>query len=386
MPNTQNTNTPRTLEVITPTVEANESKTAPNRRVLIILTLVAIIAIGLIGRMWWRSQNLVETDNAFIAGHVHPLSSRISGVVTKVLVEDNQLVREGDVIAELDPADQRAKVEQIEAQIASAGQQVLQADAQLAQVRAQASATQAQVGQSEAQLQRAKQDAERYSQLYNTQMKAVSKAELDSANTTRAAAQADLSARHDAVLAAQAQIIVASSAREVIKAQIKVLQVQLKDANQQLAYNRILAPVAGRLGKRNIEVGTRVQAGQQLGAIVEDNVWLVANFKETQLAELRQGQEVKVVIDAMPNQPLIGKLDSFSPASGAQFALLPADNATGNFTKIVQRVPVKIVLRSEDLKQFAGRLIPGMSALAEVHLHQAQSQADVSSNKTSAAR
>ncbi len=370
MLNTQNTSAPRALEVISSQTEVSESKAAPNYRVLAIVALIALISIGLIGRMWWRSQNLVETDNAFIAGHVHPLSSRIAGVVTKVLVEDNQIVREGDVIAELDPADQRAKVEQIEAQIASAAQQVLQADAQVAQVRAQASATQAQVGQSEAQLQRAKQDAERYSQLYNTQMKAVSKAELDSANTTRAAAQADLSARHDAVLAAQAQIIVASSARDVIKAQIKVLQVQLKDANQQLAYNRILAPVAGRLGKRNIEVGTRVQAGQQLGAIVEDNVWIVANFKETQLAELRQGQEVRVVIDAMTNQPLIGKLDSFSPASGAQFALLPADNATGNFTKIVQRVPVKIMLRAEDIKQFAGRLVPGMSALAEVHLHQ----------------
>lgn len=298
MPNNQNNNAPRALEVITPELEASTNKTAPNRRVLIVVTLIAIISIGLIGRMWWRSQNLVETDNAFVAGHVHPLSSRISGVVTKVLVEDNQQVREGEVIAELDPADQRAKVDQIEAQIASVGQQVLQADAQLAQVRAQASATQAQVGQAQAQLQRAKQDAERYSQLYNTQMKAVSKAELDSANTTRAAAQADLSARQDAVLAAQAQIIVASSAREVIRAQIKVLQVQLKDANQQLAYNRVLAPVAGRLGKRNVEVGTRVQAGQQLGAIVEDNVWLVANFKETQLAELRHGQEVKVVDSA----------------------------------------------------------------------------------------
>ena len=381
MPNTQNTNVTRTLEVISSEIETSEIKAAPNYRVLAIVGLIALIAIGLIGRMWWRSQNLVETDNAFIAGHVHPLSARIAGVVTKVLVEDNQIVREGDVIAELDPADQRAKVEQIEAQIASAGQQVLQADAQVAQVRAQASATQAQVGQSEAQLQRAKQDADRYSQLYNTQMKAVSKAELDSANTTKAAAQADLSARHDAVLAAQAQIIVANSARDVIKAQIKVLQVQLKDANQQLAYNRILAPVAGRLGKRNVEVGTRVQAVQQLGAIVEDNVWIIANFKETQLAELRQGQEVKVVIDAMSNQPLVGKLDSFSPAPGAQFALLPADNATGNFTKIVQRVPVKIMLRDEDIKQYAGRLVPGMSALAEVHLH----QSDANSSKTSAA-
>jgi membrane fusion protein (multidrug efflux system) len=130
-----------------------------------------------------------------------------------------------------------------------------------------------------------------------------------------------------------------------------------------------------------VEVGTRVQAGQQLGAIVEDDVWIVANFKETQLAELRQGQEVRVVIDAMANQPLIGKLDSFSPASGAQFALLPADNATGNFTKIVQRVPVKIMLRADDIKQFSGRLVPGMSALAEVHLH--QSQSDANPGKTS---
>lgn len=384
MPNTQNTSAPRALEVISSAAEPSENKAAPNYRVLAIVGLIALITIGLIGRMWWRSQNLVETDNAFIAGHVHPLSARIAGVVTKVLVEDNQIVKQGEVIAELDPADQRAKVEQIEAQIASATQQILQADAQVAQVRAQASATQAQVGQSEAQLQRAKQDADRYSQLYNTQMKAVSKAELDSANTTRAAAQADLTARHDAVLAAQAQIIVATSARDVIKAQIKVLQVQLKDANQQLAYNRILAPVAGRLGKRNVEVGTRVQAGQQLAAIVEDNVWVVANFKETQLAELRQGQEVKVVIDAMSNQPLIGKLESFSPASGAQFALLPADNATGNFTKIVQRVPVKIVLRAEDIQRFAGRLVPGMSALTEVHLH--QSQSDSNPSKTSVAR
>jgi membrane fusion protein (multidrug efflux system) len=382
LPNTQNTSAPRPLEVISSPVDENKNKKAPNLRVLIIVGLIAIITIGLIGRMWWRSQNLVETDNAFIAGHVHPLSSRIVGVVTKVLVEDNQIVREGDVIAELDPADQRVKVEQIEAQIASAAQQILQADAQVAQVRAQASATQAQVGQSEAQLQRAKQDADRYSQLYNTQMKAVSKAELDSANTTRSAAQSDLTARKDAVLAAQAQIVVAVSARDVIKAQVKILQVQLKDANQQLAYNRILAPVAGRFGKRNIEVGTRVQAGQQLGAIVEDNVWLVANFKETQLAELRKGQEVKITIDALPNQALVGKLESFSPASGAQFALLPADNATGNFTKIVQRVPVKIVLRPEDIKQLAGRLVPGMSALAEVHLH----QTDASTSKTVAAQ
>ncbi|MES2125764.1 MAG: HlyD family secretion protein [Pseudomonadota bacterium] len=342
----------------------------PNRKVFVIVGLIALVALGVGGRMWYRSANFVETENAYVAGHVTPVSARIAGVVTKVLVEDNQIVKEGDVIAELDPADQRVKVEQIQAQIASAEQQVLQADAQVAQVRAQASGAQAQVAQSEAQLLRAKQDAERYGQLYNTQMKAVSKAELDAANASRSSATADVAARKDAVVAAQAQIGAAGSARDVIKAQIKVLQTQLKDAQQQLAYNKIVASVPGRIGKRSVEVGARVQAGQQLAAIVQDNVWVTANFKETQLAGLKAGQEVKLTIDAIPGRELTGKLDSFSPASGAQFALLPADNATGNFTKIVQRVPVKIVLRAEDIKSLSGRLVPGMSAIAEIKLHQ----------------
>ncbi|HEU4375297.1 MAG TPA: HlyD family efflux transporter periplasmic adaptor subunit, partial [Telluria sp.] len=140
--------------------------------------------------------------------------------------------------------------------------------------------------------------------------------------------------------------------------------------SQQLGYNKIVAPVAGRIGKRSVEVGARLQPGQQLAAIVQDEVWVTANFKETQLAEIVPGQAVHVVIDAMPNHPLVGRVDSFSPASGNQFALLPADNATGNFTKIVQRVPVKIVLNADDVRKLGGRLVPGMSALAEIRLNQ----------------
>jgi membrane fusion protein (multidrug efflux system) len=340
----------------------------PNRRVLVVAAIVALVAIGIGARMWYRGHYFVETDNAYVAGHVHPVSSRISGVVTKVLIDDNQMVKEGDVIAELDPFDQGVKVEQMKAQIASAQQQVEQLDAQIAQVQAQASASTAQVAQSEAQLVRAKQDADRFGQLYNSQMKAVSKAELDAAVATRASAVADVAARKDSAVAAKAQIASARSARDVQKAQVAVLQVQLKDAEQQLAYNKILAPVSGRIGKRTIEVGQRVQPGQQLTAIVQENVWLTANFKETQLAELKPGQEVKVSVDALPGKELIGRVDSFSPASGAQFALLPADNATGNFTKIVQRVPVKITFKPEDVKALSGRLVPGMSAIAEVSL------------------
>ncbi|HZV66402.1 MAG TPA: HlyD family secretion protein [Telluria sp.] len=358
-----------------PAAPAAPGKTPPNKKVLGVVALIALAALGAGGRMWYRSHNFVETENAYVAGHVHPVSSRISGVVTRVLVDDNQSVKAGDLIAELDPADQRVKVEQIQAQIASAEQQVLQSDAQVAQARAQASGASAQVAQSEAQVLRTKQDAERFGQLYNDQMKAVSKAELDAANAARTGAAAELTAKRDNVGAAQAQIAAANAARDVLKAQVKVLQTQLKDAQQQLAYNRVVAPVAGRIGKRTVEVGARIQPGQQLAAIVQEDVWVTANFKETQLAGLLPGQTVKVAIDAIPGDPLVGHVDSFSPASGNQFALLPADNATGNFTKIVQRVPVKIVFDPADVHRLNGRLVPGMSAVAEVELHQKAGQA-----------
>jgi membrane fusion protein (multidrug efflux system) len=358
-----------------PDAPASSSKTPPNKRVLGVVALIALAALGAGGRMWYRSHYYIETDNAYVTGHVHPVSSRIAGVVTRVLVDDNQVVREGDTIAELDPADQRVKIEQIQAQIASMQQQVIQADAQMAQSRAQASAAAAQVTQAQAQALRATQDAERFGQLYNDQMKAVSKAEVDAANAARASASADVAARRDNATAARAQISAATSARDVLNAQIKVLQAQLKDAQQQLGYNRIVAPVAGRIGKRSIEVGARVQPGQQLTAVVEDNVWVVANFKETQLAGLKRGQEVDLDVDALPGQRLVGHVDSFSPASGNQFALLPADNATGNFTKIVQRVPVKITLEPADLQRLSGRLVPGMSVVAEVPLKQKAEQA-----------
>ena len=353
-----------------PVAPAAAGKTPPNKRVLTVVALIALAAAVAGGRMWYRSHNFVETENAYVAGHVHPVSSRIAGVVTRVLVEDNQHVKAGDPIAELDPADQHVRVEQIEAQIASAKQQVLQADAQVAQVRAQAEAAAAQVGQSQALLVRARQDAERFGQLYNTQMKAVSKAEVDAANAAKAAATADVAARRDTANAAKAQIAAASSARDVLNAQIKVLQAQLKDAKQQLGYSRILAPVDGRIGRRSVEVGARVQPGQQLVAVVEDKVWVTANFKETQLAGLKPGQEVELAVDALPDEHLVGRVDSFSPASGNQFALLPADNATGNFTKIVQRVPVKITLEPKDQQRLAGRLVPGMSVVAEIDLRQ----------------
>jgi membrane fusion protein (multidrug efflux system) len=370
MPDTQTTVDQKPAAVAPP---ANAAK-GPPKRVLIVVGLIAAVALAAGGRMWYRSHNFVETENAYVTGHVHPVSSRIPGVVTKVLFEDNQIVKVGDVLAELDPADQGVKVEQIQAQIASVQQQMVQADAAIQQAKAQASAAQAQVVQAQANLVRARQDAERYGQLYNTQMKAVSKAEVDAATAARAGATADVTARRDNASAAQAQIAAATSARGVLEAQVKVLQAQLKDARQQLGYNRIVSPVSGRVGKRSVEVGARVQPGQQLAAIVQDDVWVVANFKETQLPGIVPGQQVNIQVDALPKHELVGRVDSFAPASGNQFALLPADNATGNFTKIVQRVPVKITFAPEDLKKYAGRLVPGMSTVVEIDMRQKATQ------------
>jgi membrane fusion protein (multidrug efflux system) len=364
-----------------PKAGAPAGKKPPNKRVLIVVGVIALLAIGAGGRMWYRSSHFVETENAYVTGRMHQVSSRVAGVVTKVLVEDNQMVKAGDVLALLDPADQSVRVEQIQAQIASMEQQVKQSDAQLLQVRAQAGAAGAQVRQAEAQLLRARQDAERFGQLYNDTMKAVSKSEVDASSAARAGAVADVAARRDNAAAAQAQIGAAEAGRDVLKAEIKVLQAQLKDARQQLAYNSIVAPVAGRIGRRSVEVGARVQPGQAMLAVVEDNVWVVANFKETQLGGLTPGQAVSLEVDALPDHHLVGRVDSFSPASGNQFALLPADNATGNFTKIVQRVPVKITLDPQDVKKYAGRLVPGMSVVAEVRLNQ-----DVKPTQTAAAR
>jgi len=364
-----------------PRADAPAAKKPPNKRVLVVVGVIALLAIGAGGRMWYRSSHFVETENAYVTGRMHQVSSRVAGVVTKVLVEDNQMVKAGDVLALLDPADQAVRVEQIQAQIASMEQQVKQSDAQLLQVRAQAGAAGAQVRQAEAQLLRARQDAERFGQLYNDTMKAVSKSEVDASSAARAGAVADVAARRDNAAAAQAQIGAAEAGRDVLKAEIKVLQAQLKDARQQLAYNSIVAPVAGRIGRRSVEVGARVQPGQAMLAVVEDNVWVVANFKETQLGGLTPGQAVSLEVDALPDHHLVGRVDSFSPASGNQFALLPADNATGNFTKIVQRVPVKITLDPQDVKKYAGRLVPGMSVVAEVRLNQ-----DVKPTQTAAAR
>ncbi len=319
------------------------AKAPPRSRGLLSWSGLAI-AVGLAGygayRWWQEAQAWTVTDNAYVAGHIHQSSPRIAGTVTEVLVQENQAVAAGQVLVRLDPADLNVRREQVRAAQAQAEAQLIQANAR---VRGEeAAATKAQL------------DFDRADLLAHEASSVISKQELDNARAALASAQA-------AVAAARAQ---ATSA----VAQVQVAAANLKDAELQLAYTEITAPAAGRIGRKNVETGNRVQPGQALLAIVSPEIWIVANFKETQLTHLRVGQSVRLSVDTLPGYIFAGRVESVAPASGAQFALLPPDNATGNFTKIVQRVPVKIVFEDAALQAFSDRIVPGMSATVKVNV------------------
>ncbi|MBV8035743.1 HlyD family secretion protein [Roseateles sp.] len=349
----------------------NGKKNGPPLPLLIIGAALLVGGISLGGRMWWRSQHLVETDNAFVAGRIHPVATRVAGVVTEMHMQDNAVVKTGDLLLRLDPADASVQVERLKAQIAQADAAIATSSAQIAQARAQAAVTASQVAQAEAVLSRTELDAKRSQALFGAELRATSKQELDAALAARDVARADLAARKAGANAAKEAVAAAESARQSANAQKSATLAQLKDAQNQLGYVELRASSDGRIGKRTVEVGQRVQPGQQLAAIVEPETWIVANFKETQLARMKPGQKAHVKFDAFPDRDLLAHVDSFSPASGASFALLPPDNATGNFTKIVQRVPVKLVFEPASLKalgEAASRIVPGLSVQVEVEI------------------
>lgn len=293
------------------------------------------------GVWWWSySHTWVSTNNAYVAGHIHTVSSRIAGNVTQVLVSDNQTVEAGQVLARLDANDLKVQREKAQAALA-------QANAQLAQVRAQ-------VARDETVATKAEADFDRANKLFHDTNAALSKQEFDNAQAALDVSRATLNATKAAVLAAEAQV--------------KAATAQLADVELQLSYTEITAPATGRVGRKNLEGGNRVQPGQSLLAIVQPDVWVTANFKETEITHLRSGQSVDVSVDGLPDQKLRARVESIAPASGAQFALLPPDNATGNFTKIVQRVPVKIVFEKASGPELAGRIVPGMSVNVKVNV------------------
>jgi membrane fusion protein (multidrug efflux system) len=312
------------------------------RRVTAGLGLAALLLVaGYAGYRWWNfAHTWVTTNNAYVSGHVHAVSARVAGTVGEVLVSEYQAVEAGAVLARLDPSDLLVQRDKARAALA-------QAEAQIVQARAQVSRDEALAG-------KAQRDFDRANQLFHDNNAVISKQDFDTA-------KAAVDAAHAALNATKALLLVA-------EAQAKVAAAQLKDVELQLSYTEIVAPAAGRVGRKNLEVGNHVQPGQALLAIVEPEVWVTANFKETQWERLRPGQRVTLVLDSFPHWQFTGRIESLSPATGSQFALLPPDNATGNFTKIVQRVPVKVVFDKDSVRDWAGRIVPGMSVTVKVNV------------------
>jgi membrane fusion protein, multidrug efflux system len=329
------------------------------RRPLLMLALVVATVVLIAGGIaWWLyARQFESTDDAFIDGHAVQMAPKISGYVTKLNVEDNQLVQAGDVLIEIDPRDYQVTLDAAKATHASALGRLAQATAQVGAADAQAVAAEADVQAAAATAENAEQDLTRNTNL--APRGAVSQQTLDaSVAMAQSRASQTLAAKARAAAAA-AQARLARSQQVTAQADVKEAEVEIQRAELNLSYTKIIAPITGRITHRTVEQGDYLQAGQALFAMIDPNVWITANFKETQLTHMQRGQKVTVRVDAFPSQHLAAHVDSFQRGTGARFTLLPAENATGNYVKIVQRVPVKIVFDEPPPSDMI--LGPGMS-------------------------
>lgn len=329
-----------------------------------IFIVILLLAIGAAGFLYWLKavHPYESTDNAYLKAHISLISPKETGYVKQVLFEDNQSVSPGELLVVIDDHDFQARVAQAEAQVQAetARIETLETDkrTQHAKIRQEA----ANIHAAEADLERAAKDLQRFGNL--AEEGAVSAQTRDTADSAhrQAAALKDkvLSARTEAeshLAALDAQI-------NETRARLKAAQAVLELARIDLDNTRITAPINGVIGNRSVQVGQLVQPGQVLGYLIPiDGLFIEANFKETQIAEMQPGQAVEIEVDAYPDQVFNGVLDSFAPASGSEFSLLPPENATGNFTKIVRRVPVKIRF---DAGSDLSRLRPGLSTVVKV--------------------
>ncbi|ODT85780.1 HlyD family secretion protein [Phenylobacterium sp. SCN 70-31] len=340
--------------------------------------LLAALVLAVLGAFWFvRHQQFgrfqQSTDNSYIAADSVVVASKIAGYVDAVLVTDNQLVRRGEALAKIDSRDYGAQASQASAQIAVA---LAGADTLRAQRREQDAAIQqarAQLGAIAAQARLASQQVARYRPLAATGAEAREKLDQFEMQSEQAASQ---------VAAARATLAAAERRRDTLGAQLRqagaqaeAAQAQLEAAQLNVASATLRASISGRVGDLTLRPGQFVQPGQRLMSIVpRDRVYVTANFKETQLGLIRPGQEVRIEVDALPGVDLRGRVESIAPGTGAEFSILPPQNATGNFTKIVQRVPVRIALLSTP--EVRRLLVPGMSVVVTIDTRNARGQLD----------
>lgn len=320
----------------------------PGKKPLIILAIIAIIILCVAVVFWLMNRGIESTDDAFTDGNAATIAPKISGYVVNLNVKDNQFVHQGDLLVVIDPRDATAQREQAQAQLGSAQAQLQQAQAQyqLAKVQYPAQLHQALSDQAKAKANLANAQSV-YQRQHGVDPRATTQSNIDSATSQYRAAQADYQQ-------AQAQVEIASqvplqlhqqeTAITARQQQVAQAEAQLATAKLNVSYTEVRAPYDGYVTKRNVQVGSLVQAGTALFSLVSPQIWVTANFKESQLEHMHPGNKVTVSVDAWPDLKLEGHVDSIQMGSGSHFSAFPAENATGNFVKIVQRVPVKIII------------------------------------------
>ncbi|VVO33809.1 HlyD family secretion protein [Pseudomonas fluorescens] len=331
------------------------------KRIGLLLCVAALVVVAA-GWTMAVSSGTTSTDNAYVRGDVTSLAAKVAGYVTALEVEDNQSVRAGDVLFRIDDRDYRARVAQAEANVSAAQARLTHVDAETQLQRALIRQAEAQRRSAAAGMNLANKTHDRSRKLILSN--AVSQALVDETDAARSRAESTVSAASATVDAQQQRITVLVAQREAAVAAVTQAQAARDLARIDLDSTVVRAPVDGVVGNRQVRIGRFVTPGVALLDIVPVNdVWVVANFKETQLEHIHPGQHVRITVDGYPNGALEGVVDSFAPGSGSAFSLLPPDNATGNFVRVVQRVPVKIRLAHNPLP---GRIVPGLSARVEV--------------------
>ena len=359
-----------------------KGKSGSKRRRVVLLVLGVLLVVGLLFGVPWYLHGLdfESTDDAFVEGHVVRIDPKVAAYVKAVHFDDNLQVKQGDLLVELDPRDfdlalDRAKtqVTQSQAQVLRAKASLEQSQAQLVQAQAQVQLQDAQLMQTQAQFDLAQINFNRNNSLYGRDIKAIAKEQVDTtganfnaAKGTLDAAKASLNAAKASLGATQAGVDAAQAQLAAAEADARTSDVAVRDAELQLSYTKIYAPVGGKVTQKAVEPGDYVTVNQALLSVVPPTVWVTANFKETQLTHMKEGQPVDIHVDPFPDRAFKGKVDSIQRGTGARFSLLPPENATGNYVKVVQRVPVKITFETDGGN--LPTLGPGMSVEPTVNV------------------
>jgi membrane fusion protein (multidrug efflux system) len=344
------------------------NETIPNKgKKLIFPIILGVVLVGALLftlKEYLYYQNHEVTDDAQIDADISPVVARVSGYVNEIRFQDNQHVNAGDTLVVLDDRDYKIKLQQAMDALSSARRTVNVSESNVTEARTGISTAEANVEAAKVQVWKTTEDFNRYQNLYNDH--AITKAQFDDAKAAKDAADAQLVIAQSQVPAQTKKVSANQSQVSATASNLASRQSDIDYARLQLSYTVIIAPVNGIVSKRNIQIGQLVQAGQTLFAIVHDsNTYVTANFKETQLGDLKVGDRVDITADAFSNQIIPGTVQSFSGATGAKFSLLPPDNATGNFVKVVQRIPVKITMQLDS--GMMRTLRPGMSVKVVVY-------------------